>query len=86
MAGGSQSGGNQPALSYTYGLVYDPKIVTIQVTWSDEPVQTVEVVNGSYLAVRSDFVSYQQVRGLDAEGAILFASPAIEVAPGKEIP
>ena len=82
-AGGSLSLENEPAISYTYGLVHDPKIAAIEVTWSDEQVQVVEVVNGSYIAIRSDFVFHQKVRGLDAEGASQFASPAIEVAPGK---
>jgi hypothetical protein len=86
ISGGSQSGSNWPALSYTYGLVHDPNIIVIEVTWSDGQVQTDEVVNGSYLVARSDIVDFQQVRGLDANGEALFTSAPIEVPPGKQSP
>jgi hypothetical protein len=77
---------NESASSQTVGLVRDPSIVTVEVTWQDGEIQSVPVINGSYLAWREGVSSHTVVLGLDAGGEVIYASDTGAAAPGKETP
>jgi len=74
------------ASSHVTGLVRDPLIASVEVTWDDGEVQQVPVVNGSYLAWREGVSSPVQVSGLDAQDQVIYTSDSPILAPGKETP
>jgi hypothetical protein len=74
ISAGTQSGSDRPPLSEVDGLIRDPRIVTIEVTWDDGEVQQVPVINGSYLAWREALSSPLIVRGLAEQGEVVFTS------------
>ena len=74
-------------VSYVYGFVNDPEIVTVVITWEDQGEQAVEVTpaanpGGSYLALRAGDIHLEKITGLDAAGKEL-TSFQIQLAPGK---
>lgn len=85
MGGGTSSGGpNDPGYSEVYGVANHKDIVRVRVTWEDEKMQEVELVNGSYMAIREGSHQWNTVEGLDAAGNLVFANPPLEKAPGKQ--
>jgi hypothetical protein len=77
---------NESASSHATGLVRDPLITFVEVTWADGEVQRVPVVEGSYLAWREGVSDPGQIVGLDAEDQVIYTWSALEPAPGKESP
>ncbi|MEJ2266559.1 MAG: hypothetical protein P8X95_24190 [Anaerolineales bacterium] len=84
--GGGVSGGDRQPLKYYYGLVYDPNIATVEVSWDDGEVQSILVENGSYLLVRNGNPEALQVRALNAAQEVIFSFDMAEPAPGKQEP
>ncbi|HEX6302705.1 MAG TPA: hypothetical protein VFZ76_00835 [Anaerolineales bacterium] len=80
---GSSSGAG---VDYTEvdGFVYQPEIVSVEVTWEDGETQTVDVVNGAYLALRSGIQDVTQIRALDAGGEVVYEYESPAAAPGKQ--
>jgi hypothetical protein len=61
-----------PGLSYAAGLVRQAEIEQVQVTWLDGKEMTVNVINGSYLAVYPGAVRFISVRGFNKNGEVLY--------------
>lgn len=74
------------SLSNASGLVYDPQIKSIEVVWDDDTSQAVDIVEGSYLAVRSGQYSVQLVNAFDDMGELVYSYQNPPPAPGKENP
>ena len=68
------------------GLVYDPLIKSIEVIWDDGTIQDLDIVKGSYLAVRSGQYSVQFVHALNEAGELVYSYQKTNPAPGKENP
>ncbi len=84
--GGGQSGSTgpgDPGYSHTAGLVNQKDITKVRVTWNDGSQQEVDVINSSYIAVRTGSLINQKVEGLNADGEVVFKNER-QVAPGKE--
>jgi hypothetical protein len=77
---------NESASSHTFGLVRDPLIATVEVTWDDGQVQQVPVVNSSYLVWREGVSSPAFVTGLNANDQEIFTHESPVFAPGEEMP
>lgn len=80
------SGGGKPTdpgYSSIRGLVNSDVIVTVRITWKDNTVQEVEVINGSFLAVRAGQVDWIDVEGLNQNGAVVYDHQSPSAAPGK---
>jgi hypothetical protein len=70
---GSAGQGAEKAVSYLYGNIYSPDIVKVQVTWPDDEIQQVEVVNRSYIILREGFFpDYVKMEGLDTQGEVIY--------------
>jgi hypothetical protein len=85
VVGGGRSSGSaplDPVYSNVNGLVNQAEISKVRITWADGQVQEINVINGSYLAVRAGNLEYQKVEGLNAAGGILYSNEP-QVAPGK---
>jgi hypothetical protein len=84
--GGSQStnGPADPGTSEVYGKVNRADIVKVRVTWDDGQIEEVDVVNGSYVVIRSGLVKTVKVDGLDESGAVIFTNPIGGPAAGKK--
>ena len=80
---GSSSGAG---VDYTEvdGFVYQPEIVSVEVIWEDGETETVEVVNGAYLALRSGIQEVTQIRALNAGGEVVYEYESPAAAPGKQ--
>ena len=61
--------------SKAYGLVTDPAVVEVRVTWSDGLTEIGALVNESYLVVRAGRVDVERVEVLDAAGTVIAAYP-----------
>lgn len=70
------------------GLVYVEGIVAVKVVWDDGESQRVEVVNGSYLAVRDGVHKYLQVQALDAGNEVVYVyeNPETGSSNSNEVP
>jgi hypothetical protein len=77
---------NESASSHVTGLVREPLITFVEVTWADGEVQQVPVVNGSYLAWREGVSNPVKILGLDAEDQVIYTWETSVPAPGKEMP
>jgi hypothetical protein len=66
-----------------YGLVNDKEIKSVEVRWNDEMVQSEEVINDSFLAIRKGKSGMSNVTGFDADGNVIYSFEAPEPAPGK---
>ncbi len=85
-AGGGQSGSagqGEPDYSHTAGLVNRNDIAKVRVTWNDGSQQEADVVNGSYIVVRTGRFNNQKIEGLNADGEVVYSNDPL-VAPGKE--
>ena len=76
------SGPDDPGFSNVNGLVHQEGIVKIRITWHDGSTQEVDVINGSYLALRAGEYQMTKVEGLSQDGDVLFTY-SNEIAPGK---
>jgi hypothetical protein len=82
---GRQGAGlSRPALSHVDGLVYDPSVTTIEVTWSDGEEQQVEATNGGYLVLRGGSYVPSQVRALNATGEVVYTFEPSPPPQGKQ--
>jgi hypothetical protein len=86
VGGGGLSGSDRQPFKYYYGFVYDPNVSTVEVTWDDGEVQSVAVVNNSYLLARNGDPEALQARALNAAQEIIFSFDMAEPAPGKQEP
>jgi hypothetical protein len=82
LSGQSRSGAHSS--SDASGLVYDPEIKTIQLTWKDGETQVLEVVKASFLSVRTGMHDLQSVTAIDASGELVYSLEIPPPAPGKE--
>ncbi len=87
VGGGSNSGGgfnsNEPGFSDVNGVVNNNEIIKVRITWDDNQVQEVEVINGSYLALRVGKFHWTKVEGLGADANVLFSNGPI-IGPKKQ--
>jgi hypothetical protein len=81
-----QSRSGDQSSSDASGLVYDPEITTIQLTWDDGENQELEVIKGSFLSVRAGQHELQTVNALDESGQVVYTHNIPTPAPGKETP
>ena len=72
-----------PGVSTVYGHVLVQEIRTVQVTWKDDMMQQVEVINASYMAARAGQVEWERIEGLNADQEVIYTSD-IEFAPEKQ--
>ncbi len=72
----SDQGGNT-SLSDVYGLVTNPEIVKVRVTWEDDQTTEAEVINSSFITFRNAAVGLKTLDGLNQKGESIFnQSPA----------
>lgn len=81
-----QNSTGESSSSDVSGLVFDPQIMSIEVIWDDGTIQDLEIVKGSYLAVRSGQYSVQFVHAFDEAGELVYSYEETKPAPGKENP
>jgi hypothetical protein len=84
--GGGQSSGsraNDPGFSEIYGKVQQENITQVRLTWDDGKVETVDVVNGTFLAFRQGLYSMNVAEGLNADGVAVYKNE-VNIAPGKQ--
>lgn len=80
------STGDQPnnqGYAVANGEVFDDSIVKILLTWNDGNTQSVDVVEQTYMAVRTGKFNLVKFEGLDDTGNVVF-SQDMGRAPGKE--
>jgi len=77
------SGGAGVVYTEADGFVYQPEIVSLEVIWEDGQTQTIEVVNGAYLALRSGRQELDQIKALDAAGEVVYTQESSPPAPEK---
>jgi hypothetical protein len=81
---GQHSGGDGIGLSHVTGLVHNEDISMVDVVWDDGERQQVEVVNGSYLALRAGAHMWAELQALNADGEVIYTHRNAPPAPGKE--
>jgi hypothetical protein len=69
-------------ISGVYGMVYDPQVTSVQVTWADGEVQSSPVVAGSYVVSRPVQMEYTLVEALDEQEQVIYEN-GFDIAPGK---
>jgi hypothetical protein len=82
--GVGSSGGAGVVYTEADGFVYQPEIVSLEVIWEDGQTQTIEVVNGAYLALRSGRQELAQIKALNADGDVVYTYESPTPAPGKQ--
>lgn len=65
-----------------YGMVRDPEIVKVEVTWNDDTLAEMDVTDSSFVAYRFGLFELAKVEGLSAQGDVLYTYTP-QVAPGK---
>lgn len=72
--GGHYSGQRPQDPGYTqlYGYVHNPDIVKVLVTWDDNQMTEVDVVNATIITVRTGGFMMKEVEGLNAYGQIIY--------------
>lgn len=84
ITGGSGSGEpGDPGYSQVYGEVFNPKVKTIQVSWSDGTVEKVLPVNSTYFTNRVGQLQWNKVEALDEQGNIIYTFET-NPTPGKQ--
>jgi hypothetical protein len=63
----------EPGYSLVYGLVNNPEIQKVRVTWDDKQSTEVEAGSGAYLAHRSGQFLLRAVEGLDDQDQVVFS-------------
>ena len=85
---GSNSAGGipgDPGYTEVNGLIFDPAILAVRVTWEDGQVQQASVANGAYLAARvGEGHRFTLIEALDESGDVVYTYPAPNPAPGKQ--
>lgn len=84
--GGGRSGGDgksDPGHSMASGKVFDDAVKAVKVTWQDGTSQQADVINASYLIVRTGQMEWMKVEALGEKGDVIFSWHP-EVAPGKQ--
>jgi hypothetical protein len=69
--------------SQVYGLVRNPDIVKVKVTWNDASVEEVSMVNSTFVSFRFGQFEMRNVEGLNDQGDVIY-SFAQEPVPGKQ--
>jgi len=57
---------------HVYGYVHNTDIVKVQIIWDDDDVTEVDVVNGTYLAIRNTQLAVKSVVGLSEQGQEIY--------------
>lgn len=70
--GGSGGGGLEPLVAQASGIVTDPTVQHIAVTFSDGTRDVVPVEHGTYLVVKQGAMSPTLVEALDVQGSVLY--------------
>lgn len=72
-------------MSYALGLVFDPEITLIEITWDDTFSQRVEVIKKSYLATRTGHSSVASILAYDAQEDLVYTyqNPSIMDGDGN---
>jgi hypothetical protein len=63
-----------PGFSTVYGLVRDPQITKVVVTWADEHVQSVDVQESTYMAAREGGFDMKKVEAFDDQNEIVYTT------------
>jgi hypothetical protein len=79
----SGNGNNDPGYSAANGQVLRDDIEIVQVTWSDDTTQQVDVINKSYIAARTGLFEMKKVEGLSADKRVLYSNE-FHVDPNKK--
>lgn len=82
---GQSRSGNQ-STSDASGLIYDPEITSVQLTWEDGETQVLEIVKRSFLSVRNGQHELKVVEGLDESGELVYSQEIPEPPPDKTVP
>lgn len=61
-----------PGYSTTYGLVRDPQIIKVVVTWEDGHIQPVEVRESTFFAVREGGFDWKKVEAFNNQNEIVY--------------
>jgi hypothetical protein len=64
-------GSDEPGKSWVFGLVYDDRIVSLDILWEDGERAPVAVVNGTYFWPREGVHETVMVRSLDENGDLV---------------
>ena len=80
----SGNGNSDPGYSAANGQVFRDDIEIVQVTWSDDTTQQVDVINKSYIAARTGLFEMKKVEGLSADKKVLYSSE-FHVDPNKKL-
>jgi hypothetical protein len=63
-----------PGYSTAYGLVRDPQITQVLVTWEDGHIQTVEVQESTYFAVREGGNTIKKIEAYNGQHELVYTS------------
>ena len=75
---------NERAYSSANGLVYQEDFQAIEVIWDDGETQRVEVINGSYMVLRSGIHQVAFIHAYNEFEEAIYTYERPEPAPGKE--
>ncbi len=82
-SGISHSRNLDPGTSEAHGMVYNPEITRVRVTWEDDQVNEAGVIQSSYQIARIGQMRVKNVQGLDDSGEVLYDQTPV-TAPGKQ--
>ena len=84
--GAGQSSSSEPGdlgFSQVYGLVRNPEIINVKVTWGDDTQEEVALNNSTFVAFRQGLFNMKNIEGLNEQGSVIY-SFAFTTAPGKQ--
>jgi hypothetical protein len=84
--GTSMSTSSEPGdlgFSQAYGLVRNPEIVKVKVTWNDDSEEVVSLNNSTFVSFRIGQFEMRNVEGLNEQDEVIY-SFAFATAPGKQ--
>jgi len=64
-------GSEDPGMSWAYGLVYDGRVAALDFLWEDGEMETIAVIQGTFLAMRTGVHEMVLVRPLDTNGDLV---------------
>ncbi len=67
----SRADQKKPDISRAFGKVNDNAIVKVRIVWQDGQSQEVQVVNSSYIAIRTGKAQLKTAEGFDSENAVI---------------
>jgi hypothetical protein len=81
-----QRSSNGQSTSDASGLVYLPEITSVEVTWGDGESQSLEVVKGSFLGLRSGSHELKSITAFDEFATPVYSYVVPSPTPGKGTP